>query len=196
MSFKLDSIAGSYWRGDSNKAMLTRIYGLCFSTEAELKEFVKNRALAQQRDHRKLGQELELFTVDERVGKGLPLWLPNGTVIRDELEKFAKELEFKDGYARVATPHIASEELYKISGHLQLYKDAMFPPMRSVEKDPDSVPEVFYMKPMNCPHHHMIYLNRPRSYRELPLRWRNMELFTVMKNPANWRDSSGFAAWP
>jgi threonyl-tRNA synthetase len=104
------------------------------------------------------------------VGKGLPLWLPNGTVIREELEAFAKEVEFKDGYDRVATPHIANGELYKLSGHLKLYKDAMFPPMRSVEKDPDSPAEEFYLKPMNCPHHHMIYLNRPRSYRELPLR--------------------------
>ncbi len=170
MSFKLDSIAGSYWRGDSAKPMLTRIYGLCYSSESELKEFVKNRELALKRDHRKLGQELELFTIDERVGKGLPLWLPNGTVIREELEKFAKELEFKDGYVRVATPHIANGELYKLSGHLKLYKDSMFPPMRSVEKDPDSPAEEFYLKPMNCPHHHMIYLNRPRSYRELPLR--------------------------
>jgi len=170
MSFKLDSIAGSYWRGDSSKPMLTRIYGLCFPSESELKEFVKNRELALKRDHRKLGQELELFTIDERVGKGLPLWLPNGTVIREELEKFAKEMEFKDGYDRVATPHIANGELYKLSGHLKLYKDAMFPPMRSVEKDPDSPTEEFYLKPMNCPHHHMIYLSRPRSYRELPLR--------------------------
>jgi len=168
--FKLDSIAGSYWRGDSSKPMLTRIYGLCFPTEAELKEFVKARQLAIQRDHRKLGQDLELFTIDERVGKGLPLWLPNGTVLREELEAFAKELEFRDGYVRVATPHIANGELYKLSGHLQLYKDGMFPPMRSIEKDPDSPPEEFYMKPMNCPHHHMIYLSRPRSYRELPLR--------------------------
>jgi threonyl-tRNA synthetase len=170
MSFKLDSIAGSYWRGDSAKPMLTRIYGLCYSSESELKEFVKSRELALKRDHRKLGQELELFTIDERVGKGLPLWLPNGTVIREELEKFAKELEFKDGYVRVATPHIANGELYKLSGHLKLYKDSMFPPMRSVEKDPDSPAEEFFLKPMNCPHHHMIYLNRPRSYRELPLR--------------------------
>jgi threonyl-tRNA synthetase len=170
MSFKLDSIAGSYWRGDSKRPMLTRIYGLAFPSENELKEFIKNRELAMKRDHRKLGQELELFTIDELVGKGLPLWLPNGTVIREELEKFAKEMEFKDGYVRVATPHIANGELYKLSGHLQLYKDAMFPPMRSVEKDPDSPPEEFYMKPMNCPHHHMIYLARPRSYRELPLR--------------------------
>lgn len=169
-AFKLDSIAGSYWRGDSKRPMLTRIYGLAFPTEAELKEFIKNRELALKRDHRKLGQELELFTIDEKVGKGLPLWLPNGTVIREELEKFAKELEFKDGYVRVATPHIANGELYKLSGHLQLYKDAMFPPMRSVEKDPDAPGEEFYLKPMNCPHHHMIYLNRPRSYRELPLR--------------------------
>ncbi|HUO57403.1 MAG TPA: threonine--tRNA ligase [bacterium] len=169
-AFKLDSIAGSYWRGDSNRPMLTRIYGLAFPTENELKEFIKNRELALKRDHRKLGQELELFAIDEHVGKGLPLWLPNGTVIREELEKFAKELEFRDGYVRVATPHIANGELYKLSGHLQLYKDAMFPPMRSVEKDPDAPQEEFYLKPMNCPHHHMIYLNRPRSYRELPLR--------------------------
>jgi threonyl-tRNA synthetase len=169
-AFKLDSIAGSYWRGDSKKPMLTRIYGFCFPSEKELKEFVKNRELALKRDHRKLGQELELFTIDEHVGKGLPLWLPNGTVIREELEKFAKELEFLDGYVRVATPHIANGELYKLSGHLQLYKESMFPPMRSVEKDPDSPPEEFYLKPMNCPHHHMIYLTRPRSYRELPLR--------------------------
>jgi len=170
MAFKLDSIAGSYWRGDSKRPMLTRIYGLAFPSEAELKEFIKARELALKRDHRKLGQELELFTIDEHVGKGLPLWLPNGTVIRDELEKFAKELEFRDGYVRVATPHIANGELYKLSGHLQLYKDAMFPPMRSVEKDPDTPSEEFYLKPMNCPHHHMIYLARPRSYRELPLR--------------------------
>ena len=169
-AFKLDSVAGSYWRGDSKRPMLTRIYGLAFPSENELKEFIKNRELALKRDHRKLGQELELFTIDEKVGKGLPLWLPNGTVIREELEKFAKEMEFKDGYVRVTTPHIANGELYKLSGHLQLYKDAMFPPMRSVEKDPDSPPEEFYLKPMNCPHHHMIYLSRPRSYRELPLR--------------------------
>ncbi len=168
--FKLDSLAGSYWRGDSHRPMLTRIYGLAFPTENELKEFIKNRELALKRDHRKLGQELELFTFDEHVGKGLPLWLPNGTVIREELEKFAKELEFKDGYVRVATPNIANGELYKLSGHLQLYKEIMFPPMKSLEKDPDSPAEEFYMKPMNCPHHHMIYLNRPRSYRELPLR--------------------------
>ncbi len=170
MSFRLDSIAGSYWRGDSTRPMLTRIYGLAFPSENELKEFIKNRELALKRDHRKLGQELELFAIDELVGKGLPLWLPHGTVIREELEKFAKELEFKDGYVRVATPHIANGDLYKKSGHLPLYKDSMFPPMRSVEKDPDSPPEEFYLKPMNCPHHHMIYLNRPRSYRELPLR--------------------------
>ena len=149
---------------------MTRIYGLAFPSERELKELIKNRQLALQRDHRKLGQELELFTIDERVGKGLPLWLPNGTVIRDELEKFAKELEFQDGYVRVATPHIANGDLYKLSGHLPLYKESMFPPMRSIEKDPDSPAEEFYLKPMNCPHHHMIYLNRPRSYRELPLR--------------------------
>ncbi len=170
MSFKLDSIAGSYWRGDSKRPMLTRIYGLAFPSESELKEFIRNRELALKRDHRKLGQELELFTFSEEVGKGLPLWLPNGTIIRDELESLAKDLEFKDGYVRVATPHIANGELYKLSGHLPLYKESMFPPMRSVEKDPEAPSEEFYLKPMNCPHHHMIYLNRPRSYRELPLR--------------------------
>jgi len=167
--FKLDSIAGSYWRGDSSRPMLLRIYGLAFNNNAELKQYIKNRELALQRDHRKLGQELELFTFAEEVGKGLPIWLPNGTVLREELEKFAKEVEFRDGYVRVATPHLANGDLYKKSGHLQLYKDAMFPPMRLSEKDPES-DEVLYLKPMNCPHHHMIYLNRPRSYRELPLR--------------------------
>lgn len=167
--FKLDSIAGSYWRGDSKRPMLLRIYGLAFHNNAELKGFIKNRELAMQRDHRKLGQELELFSFADEVGKGMPLWLPNGTVIREELEKFAKEIEFRDGYVRVATPHVANGALYNKSGHLQLYKDAMFPPMRLSEKDPES-DEVLYLKPMNCPHHHMIYLNRPRSYRELPLR--------------------------
>jgi threonyl-tRNA synthetase len=167
--FKLDSIAGSYWRGDSDRPMLLRIYGLAFPNNTELKAFIKARELALQRDHRKLGQELEIFAFAEEVGKGLPLWLPNGTVIRDELEKYAKEMEFRDGYVRVATPHVANGELYKKSGHLQLYKAAMFPPMRLSEKDPESTEEL-YMKPMNCPHHHMIYLNRPRSYRELPLR--------------------------
>ncbi len=117
-----------------------------------------------------MGQELELFTFADEVGKGLPLWLPNGTIIRDELEKFAKEMEFRDGYVRVATPHIANSNLYKRSGHLQLYRDSMFPAMKTIEKDPEAVPEELYLKPMNCPHHHMIYLNRPRSYRELPLR--------------------------
>ena len=167
--FKLDSIAGSYWRGDSTRPMLLRIYGLAFPTNAELKQFQRDRAQALQRDHRKLGQELELFTFADEVGKGLPLWLPNGTVIREELEKFAMEMEFRDGFQRVATPHIANGDLYKKSGHLTLYKDSMFPPMRLSEKDPESNEEI-YMKPMNCPHHHMIYLNRPRSYRELPLR--------------------------
>jgi threonyl-tRNA synthetase len=167
--FKLDSIAGSYWRGDSKRPMLLRIYGLAFNTNAELKQFIKNRELALQRDHRKLGQELDLFTFADEVGKGMALWLPNGTVLREELEKFAKEMEFRDGFVRVATPHVANGLLYKKSGHLQLYKDAMFPPMKLSEKDPESDEEL-YLKPMNCPHHHMIYLSRPRSYRELPLR--------------------------
>ena len=163
--FKLDSIAGSYWRGDSKRPMLQRIYGLAFRTEKELKEYVHNRKLALQRDHRKLGKELEIFDIREEVGKGLPLWLPNGTIIRDEFEKYAKELEFKDGFQRVATPHVAHAGLYHTSGHLPYYADSMFPPMKDGETG-----EEFYLKAMNCPHHHMIYLNRPRSYRELPFR--------------------------
>jgi threonyl-tRNA synthetase len=162
--FKLDSVAGSYWRGNSKNPMLTRIYGLCFLNAQELKEYIHNRELAKKRDHRKLGQELEIFTIQDDIGRGLPLWLPNGTVIRDELEKYAKELEFKDGYQRVVTPHIAREEVYQRSGHLPLYKESMFPEMKGEDK------EVFYLKPMNCPHHHMIYMCQPRSYRDLPLR--------------------------
>lgn len=162
--FRLDSVAGSYWRGDVRRPMLTRIYGVCFRTEKELEDFLRSREEAQKRDHRRLGQELEIFTVREEVGKGLPLWLPNGTVIREELERFAREVEFREGYQRVATPHIAKAGLYRTSGHLPLYKDSMFPPLQPEDE------EEFYLRPMNCPHHHMVYRARPRSYRELPLR--------------------------
>ena len=171
-AFKLDRVAGAYWKGSEDNPMLTRIYGLAFSTPKELKAYLKQREEALKRDHRKLGQELELFYICEEVGKGLPLWLPNGTVIREELEKLAKEYEFRYGYVRVATPEITKEGLYYRSGHLPYYKDSMFPPMVVEEEGPDGkkVKEVFYLKPMNCPHHHMIYKMRPRSYRELPLR--------------------------
>ena len=161
--FKLDSLAGAYWRGTEQNKMLQRIFGLAFLNKKELKAFLALRELAKERDHRKLGQQMQLFTISEEVGKGLPLWMPNGTVIRDELEKLAVETEFKMGYQRVSTPHITKEELFHTSGHLPYYADDMFPPM--VGRD-----EVFYLKPMNCPHHHMIYKAVPRSYRDLPLR--------------------------
>jgi threonyl-tRNA synthetase len=163
-SFKLDRIAGSYWRGDEKNPMLTRIYGLAFESAPELKDYIEKRELARQRDHRKLGAELELFSFDEEVGVGLPLWLPNGAVVRDELEAWAREEEFKDGYQRVSTPTITKGELYERSGHLSYYKEGMYPPMVCDED------EEYYLRPMNCPHHHKVYGTRPRSYRELPLR--------------------------
>jgi threonyl-tRNA synthetase len=163
-SFRLDSIAGAYWRGSEKNPMMTRIYGLAFDTREELEEFVAKRELARQRDHRKLGQQLDIFVISEDVGPGLPLWLPNGTVIRDELEALAREVEFRAGYQRIATPHITKGKLYEISGHLPYYADSMFPPMQLEDEDP------YYLKPMNCPHHHMVYKARPRSYRDLPLR--------------------------
>ncbi len=162
-SFALDSVAGAYWRGDENNVMMTRIYGLAFSTAEELETFKKRRALAMERDHRKLGKQMQIFHLADEVGKGLPLWLPNGTVLRNELEKLAQEAEFRYGYKRVATPHITRGTLYEISGHLLHYKDSMYPAM--VLDD-----EEYYLKPMNCPHHHMIYREIVRSYRDLPLR--------------------------
>jgi threonyl-tRNA synthetase len=162
--FAIDSLAGAYWRGSEKNPQLSRIYLLAFANKQELEEFQKNRELARERDHRKLGKELELFTFSDKVGPGLPLWLPHGTVVRDELENLAREREQRQGYQRVATPHLAQEALYYTSGHLPYYKDTMFPPM---ELEGESK---YYLKAMNCPHHHMIYDHRPRSYRELPLR--------------------------
>jgi len=161
--FKLLSVAGAYWRGNEKNKMLTRIYGTCWPTKQELKEFLKQEKLAKERDHRLIGKKLDLFTFAEEVGPGLPLWTPKGTIIREELEKWAKETEEKWGYVRVATPHIAKHTLFEISGHLPYYKDNMYPPMDIEGVD-------YYLKGMNCPHHHMIYLSRPRSYRDLPLR--------------------------
>lgn len=162
--FKIDSLAGAYWRGDEKNPQLTRVYVLAFNDKSELKDYIARRELARQRDHRKLGKELELFTFSDQVGPGLPLWMPNGTVLREELEKLAKEVEARAGYQRVATPHLAKEQLYYTSGHLPYYADGMFPPM---ELEGESK---YYLKAMNCPHHHMIYDTRPRSYRELPLK--------------------------
>lgn len=169
-AFALHNISGAYWRGDEHNPMLTRIYGYAFPTPAELKQHVAAVALAKERDHRKLGAELGIFTVADEIGKGLPLWLPNGTAIRQELEKLAYEMEFKRGYKHVATPHIAHRGLYVRSGHIPLYEEAMFPPMMAAGESGQSEEEPFYLKPMNCPHHHLIFSAQPRSYRDLPLR--------------------------
>lgn len=161
--FKLLSVAGAYWRGSEKNDMLTRIYGTAFYSQAELEEFLQQREEAKLRDHRKLGAELDLFFIDEMVGKGLIMWLPKGTILRDEIEKLAKEKEAAAGYVRVASPHIAREELFMTSGHLPYYKDSMFPGMKMDDG-------VYYLKAMNCPHHHRMFLHKPHSYRELPLR--------------------------
>jgi len=162
--FKVDSLAGAYWRGDEKRQQLTRVYGIAFEDKKKLKEFLKMRELARERDHRKLGAEMSLFVIDDDVGQGLPLWLPNGAVVRDELEAFAKEIEFRQGYKQVHTPHITKENLYVTSGHLPYYKEGMYPAMKLDEDEP------YYLKPMNCPHHHKIFAAEPRSYRDLPLR--------------------------
>jgi threonyl-tRNA synthetase len=166
-SFKLDRIAGAYWLGDEKRKMLTRIYALAFENKAQLDDFLKRRKLAEEFDHKKLGKELDIYHYEDIVGKGLPLWLPNGTVIRDEIQRYAMDMEFRFGYSRVATPHITKGDLYVRSQHLESYKDSMFPPM--VIEDEGQKTE-YYLKPMNCPHHHLIYAARKRSYRELPLR--------------------------
>ena len=162
--FKIDSLAGAYWRGSEKNPQLTRIYCLAFENAPNLKSYIEQRQLALERDHRKLGKELELFVISDKVGSGLPLWTPNGTAIRDSIEALAKETEARAGYVRVATPHLAKEDLYLTSGHLEMYKDSMYPAM---ELDGEAR---YYLKPMNCPHHHQIFNYRPRSYRELPLR--------------------------
>jgi threonyl-tRNA synthetase len=162
-SFKLSKIAGAYWRGDENNAQLTRIYGLAFATADELKGYEDMMKEAEKRDHRKLGKELDIFEFSDDVGPGLPLWLPNGAAIIEELERLAKETEFKAGYVRVRTPNIAKESMYLKSGHLPYYEESMYPPMEYEGGK-------YYLKAMNCPHHHTIFGSRPKSYRDLPLR--------------------------
>ena len=162
-AFKLMSVAGAYWRGDEHNPMLQRIYGTAWLRKKDLQEYLNMLEEAKQRDHRKLGRELELFTFDDEVGPGLPLWQPRGTVIIEELEKLAKEMEFQAGYDRVRTPHLSKDALFERSGHLSHYTDSMFPPMQMDGFD-------YYIKPMNCPFHHKIYASKPRSYRDLPLR--------------------------
>jgi threonyl-tRNA synthetase len=174
--FKLRSLAGAYWRGNSDNAMMTRIYAWAFATKEELEAHVAAWKSAQERDHKKLGAQLDLYVIDEEVGKGLPLWMPHGTAIREELEKLAKEMEFKRGYQRVSTPVLTKADLYYRTGHLPYYADGMFPLMelKETREGPDGAVEVvkesYALKPMNCPHHHKIFDARKRSYRDLPLR--------------------------
>ena len=162
-AFKLTKIAGAYWRGDAQNAQLQRIYGTAWRDEKELDAYLARLAEAEKRDHRKIGRELELFTFSPDVGAGLPLWMPNGMVIRQELEFLALQEERRDGYRRVATPHIAKDSLYLRSRHLPYYKEDMYSPL-------DIDGENYYLRPMNCPHHHLIYGATRHSYRELPLR--------------------------
>lgn len=162
-AIKLTSIAGAYWKGDEKNKQLTRVYGVTFPSQKELDEYLAMLEEAKKRDHRKLGKELGIYTMDDDTGPGLPLWLPNGTIIIEELEKLAKETETAAGYKRVVTPHIAKESMYLTSGHLPYYADSMFPPM---EMDG----EKYYLKAMNCPHHHKIFDAEPKSYKDLPYR--------------------------
>ncbi|MEI6396929.1 MAG: threonine--tRNA ligase [Candidatus Taylorbacteria bacterium] len=162
-AFKLSRIAGAYWRGDEKNTQLTRIYGIAFTSKKDLDAYENMMKEAEKRDHRKLGKELDIFEFDDDVGPGLPLWLPNGGAMIEALEKLAKETEFKMNYVRVRTPHIAKESMYLKSGHLPYYEESMFPPMM-VEGGK------YYLKAMNCPHHHKIFASRPKSYRDLPLR--------------------------
>jgi threonyl-tRNA synthetase len=161
---KLLSVAGAYWRGDEKNKMLQRIYATAFESEQELNEYLARLEEAKKRDHRKLGKDLDLYVISDEVGPGLVLWTPNGTIIRDELENWAKETEEAWGYKRVATPHIAKHTLYETSGHLPYYKDDMYAPMIIDEEE-------YFLKGMNCPHHHMIFSSSPKSYRDLPLRY-------------------------
>jgi len=162
-AIKLTNIAGAYWKGDEKNKQLTRVYGVTFPSQKELDEYLLMLEEAKKRDHRKLGKELGIFTFDEQVGPGLPLWMPNGAIIIEELEKLAKQTEERAGYKRVVTPNIAKESLYITSGHLPYYQDSMFPPM-------ELEGEKYYLKAMNCPHHHKIFAAEQKSYKDLPYR--------------------------
>jgi len=162
---KLMNIAGAYWRGDEKRKQMTRIYAVTFPKDKELKDYLFLLEEAKKRDHRKLGKELELFAFSDKVGQGLPLWLPKGAMLRDRLEQFLKKAQVKAGYSPVITPHIGSKQLYVTSGHYEKYGKDSFQPIRTPDED-----EEFLLKPMNCPHHCEIYKTKPRSYRDLPLR--------------------------
>ena len=164
-SVKLLSVAGAYWRGDEKRKQLTRIYAITFPKAKELEEYLTLLEEAKRRDHRKLGKEMELFAFSEKVGMGLPLWLPKGTLLRERLENFLRRAQVRAGYSPVITPHIASKELYVTSGHYAKYGKDSFQPIRTPDEN-----EEFFLKPMNCPHHCEIYKTKPRSYKDLPLR--------------------------
>ena len=167
-AFRLTHVASAYYKGDERNPQLQRVYGTAFKNRTELEAYFTMLEEAKRRDHRKLGKELELFCFDDDVGPGLPLWLPRGTVLIEELEKLAKETEFAAGYDRVRTPHLARANMYLTSGHLPYYEDSMFPPM--VLGGEEEASEKYYLKAMNCPHHHKLFGAVPRSYRDLPLR--------------------------
>jgi len=167
--FKLLSLAGAYWRGSEKNKMLTRIYGTCFPTQKELDHYLWQQEEGKKRDHRKLNQFLKLYLLSDELGQGLATLLPNGTIIAEELEKWAVETEKKWGYIRVLTPHIASEKVFKISGHVPYYLPSMYPSMKMAEKG-EGEKAVYYLKPMNCAGHHLVFKSEPRSYRDLPLR--------------------------
>jgi threonyl-tRNA synthetase len=162
-AIKLTSIAGAYWKGDEKNKQLTRIYGVSFPNQKELDEYLALLEEAKRRDHRKLGKELGIFAFDDQVGPGLPLWLPNGAIVIEELEKLAKETESDADYKRVVTPHIAKESLYLTSGHLPYYQESMYPPMELEGTK-------YYLRAMNCPHHHKVFDAEQRSYKDMPLR--------------------------
>ncbi len=170
-AYRLTSVASAYYKGDEKNPQLQRIYGTAFKNKTELEAYFKMLEEAKRRDHRKLGAEMGLYVIDtEYVGPGLPLWLPKGGALVEELEKLAKETEFAAGYVRVRTPHIAREKMYQTSGHIPLYLESMFPPLEIKENAQAEAAERYYLKAMNCPHHHRIFAAEPRSYRDLPLR--------------------------
>jgi threonyl-tRNA synthetase len=171
--FKLTSTSQAYWRADSKKESLTRIYGMCFATKEGLKNREKQLQEAAKRDHKKIGKEMELYMIDEMIGRGLPVWLPNGEIIKSSIEKFALETEDKYGYQRVTTPVLGKKQLFETSGHLPHYAEGMYPPMKMDDGE-------YYLKAMNCPMHHLVYRNKKRSYRDLPIRI--AEYGTVYRN--------------
>ncbi|WP_110515264.1 threonine--tRNA ligase [Herpetosiphon llansteffanensis] len=170
--FKLLRVSGAYWRGDEKRPMLQRIYGTVWPSKEELDHYLWQQEEAKKRDHRKLGRELGLFTFSQKVGAGLPLWLPKGAILRDVLERFLRQAQIDRGYLPVVTPHMGKIDLYKTSGHWYTYRDGIFPPMSEIANDDPENPEgeIYLLKPMNCPHHIEIYASEPRSYRDLPLR--------------------------